>query len=95
MSAMPDPRFEVRRVAESEWLLLDHRYRPDDPRKTVACIYQLDAVEVEVQWLRDLPLARYYMTPADVLEEVRRFYRPSRARRPVPIAHRPPLAPTA
>lgn len=92
MSAMPDPRFELRKITETEWLILDHRYDSNDSRRTVACVYQLDAVEVEVLWLRDLPLAMSYMSAADVLEDVQRFHAPARDRRPIPIPHRPPLA---
>ncbi|MFK3677998.1 hypothetical protein ACI2IP_09705 [Microbacterium sp. NPDC090218] len=92
---MPDPRFELRKITDSEWLILDHRYDTNDSRQTVACIYQVDTSEVEVLWLRDLPLASSYMSAADVLEDVQRFHAPARARRPVPIRHLPPLAPTA
>lgn len=92
MSAMPDPRFELRKITDSEWLILDHRYAPNDSRQTVACVYQVDAVEVEVVWLRDLPLAGCYMSAADVLEDVQRFHSARRAGRPVPIPHLPPLA---
>lgn len=92
MSAMPDPRFELTRITDTEWLILDHRYRKNDARHTVACIYELDGVEVEVVWLRDLPLATSYMSAVDVLDEVRRFHAPRRARRPITIPHLPPLA---
>lgn len=92
MFTMPDPRFELRKITETEWLILDHRYESNDSRRTVACVYQLDAVEVDVLWLRDLPLATSYMSAADVLEGVQRFHAPARDRRPVVIPHRPPLA---
>jgi len=92
MSAMPDPRFELRKITDTEWLILDHRYASNDSRQTVACVYQVDAVEVEVLWLRDLPLANCYMSAMDVLEDVQRFHAPRRADRPIPIPHRPPLA---
>nr|WP_136041656.1 MULTISPECIES: hypothetical protein [unclassified Microbacterium] len=92
MFTMPDPRFELRKITDTEWLILDHRYAADDSRRTVACIYQVDTVEVEAVWLRDLPLATYYMSAADVLEDVQRFHSPSRSTRPVPIPHLPPLA---
>ncbi|WP_029259898.1 MULTISPECIES: hypothetical protein [unclassified Microbacterium] len=91
---MPDPRFELRKITDTEWLILDHRYAQNDSRRTVACIYEVDAAEVEVVWLRDLPLASSYMTAADVWEDVQRFHAPRRAGRPIPIPipHHPPLA---
>jgi hypothetical protein len=94
MSALSDSRFELKKITESEWLILDHKYEENDARRTVACIYELGGVEVEVVWLRDLPLANYYMFPTDVLEDVQRFHLPARAKAPIPIRHRPPLAPT-
>lgn len=95
MSAMPDPQFELKKITDTEWVILDHRYGPTDARGTVACVYQIDDYEVEVVWLQDLPLTTYYMSPMDVLEDVSRFHLPRRAQRPHPIRHRPPLAPTA
>ena len=92
MCTMPDPRFELRKITDTEWRILDHRYAQDDSRRTVACVYQVDAVEVEVVWLRDLPLASSYMSAADVLEDVQRFHAPRRAGRPILIPHLPPLA---
>ncbi|MBW8762031.1 MAG: hypothetical protein JF592_05520 [Microbacterium sp.] len=96
MSAMPDPRFQLRKVTDTEWLILDHKYGPHDARRTVACIYKLDAVEYEVLWLRDLPLASYYMSAEEVLGDVQRFHNPpSRSAAPIKIPHLPPLAATA
>lgn len=95
MSAMPDPRFELKKITETESLILDHRYASDDARRTVACVYQLDDIEVEVLWLRDLPLASYYMSAADALDDLQRYVLPSRAKPPIPIRHLPPLASTA
>lgn len=92
MTPMPDPRFELRRITASEWLVLDHRYRSNDPRQTIACVDVLNDNEVSVTWLRELPLALYYQTPFDVLEDVQRFYHRERSQRPVAIPHRPPLA---
>lgn len=92
MSALPDPRFELRKITDAEWVLLDHRYDQNDSRRTVACVYQVDAVEVEVVWLRDLPLATSYMSAIDALEDLQRFHSPRRAGRPIPIPHLPPLA---
>lgn len=95
MAEIPCPRFELRKITDSEWLILDHRYATNDPRQMVARLYKLDALEVEATWLRDLPLASYYMSPPDALEELRRFYLPDRAKPPVPIPHLPPLASSA
>lgn len=95
MFPMPDPRFELKKIADAEWLILDRRYGPGDARRTVAHLYQVDAHEVEAVWIRDLPLASFYMSAADVLEDVRRFHDRSRSRRPLRIPHLPPLAATA
>lgn len=95
MSAMPDPRFELRKVTDSEWVILDHKYTRNDSRHTIACVYRLDENEVEVNWLRELPLASYYMTPFDVLEDVQRFHARERSRRPLTIPHLPPLLASA
>lgn len=90
---MSDPRFELRKATDSEWLVLDHKYMADDSRQTVACVYQVDAVEADVVWMRDLPLANCYMSADDVLADVRRFYAtPDRTTSPIAIPHRPPFA---
>lgn len=92
MSEMPDPRFELRKVTDTEWLIVDHKYAAHDARQTVACIYQVDIVEVDVLWLRDLPLATSYMSPGEVLSDLQRFHNPpSRATAPIAIPHLPPL----
>jgi len=96
MSAMPDPRFELRKVTETEWLILDRRYEAHDARQTVACIYQVDAVEVDVLWLRNLPLASSYMSADDVLSDLQRFHNPpSRSTAPIRIPHLPPITAAA
>ena len=94
MSPMPDPRFELRRITRTEWLIIDHRYGSDDSRQTIACVHALEECEVSVTWLRDLPLALSYQTAFDVLEDVQRFYGRDRSQRPIPIPHRPPVAAT-
>lgn len=91
MSGDPDPRYVLRRITSSEWVINDLRFGPDDTRHVVACVYELDPTEVEVVWLRDLPLAIRYTTPFEVLEEVERLQGVSRATRPVAIPHLPPL----
>lgn len=94
MSATAESRFELKKITDTEWLILDHQYESHDARQTVACIYELDDVEAEVLWLRDLPLASYYMSAADVLEDLQHFHQPNRAKPPVLIPHMPPLAST-
>lgn len=74
---MSDPRFELRKVTETEWLILDHKYAAHDARQTVACVYQVGTVEVDVLWMRDLPLANSYMSADDVLSELQRFRPPA------------------
>ncbi|WP_337005146.1 MULTISPECIES: hypothetical protein [unclassified Microbacterium] len=94
MSELPDPRFLLKRITASEWLINDLRYAPNDPRHVVACVYELAETEVEVTWLRDLPLASRYGTVFEVLEDVERMLSESRATRPISIPHRPPLLAT-
>ena len=91
MTGVPDPRFELRKVAEHEWLILDHRYEEDDPRRPVGCVYQVDDYEVEVMWMREIAAATRYMSPAEVLEDVRQLHNRSRSTRPIMIPHLPPL----
>lgn len=91
MTLMPDPRFELKKISDSDWLILDHRYGPNDARRTIACVYQMEPQLVEAVWLRDLPLPTSYMEAADVLEDVQSFYLREDARRPMTVAHRPPL----
>lgn len=94
MSGLPDPRFELRKVAEREWMILDHRYGADDPRKTVGCVYQVDEYEVEVMWMRELAAASRFMSALEALDEVQRLHERSRATRPISIPHLPPLLST-
>lgn len=94
MSEAPDPRFVLHRITPSEWVINDLRYPQNDPRHVVACVYELADTEVEVTWLRDLPLAIRYGTAFEVLEEVERMQGASRATRPIAIPSRPPLLAT-
>lgn len=80
-----DPRFELKKVTTSEWLILDSKYASGDLRRTIACIYEMSPVEVEVMWLRNIPLARCYNSAFDALEDVHRFYAPRRRIREAPI----------
>lgn len=91
MSIVPDPRFVLRRITPSEWVINDLRFAQDDTRHLVACVYELAPTEVEVVWLRDLPLAVRYGSPFEVLEQVEHLQGASRATRPIPIPHLPPL----
>lgn len=94
MSLMPDPRFELKKITDSEWLIHDRRYGSNDARRTIACLYQLESNLIEAVWLRNIPLAVSYMSPDEVLKDVQRFYARERARRPITIPHMPPLAAT-
>ena len=91
MSDIPDPRFVLHRITSSEWVINDLRYPENDPRHVVACVYELAETEVEVTWLRELPLALRYGSAFEVLEEVERMQHTGRATRPISIPHRPPL----
>lgn len=71
MSTMTSPRFEMRRLTDSEWLILDDRFDCTDARHTVACVSRVSADQVEVVWLRPVTARRRYATVADVLEAVR------------------------
>ncbi|WP_431791310.1 hypothetical protein [Microbacterium paraoxydans] len=84
----------LHRITPSEWVINDVRYPQNDPRHVVACVYELADTEVEVTWLRDLPLAIRYGTAFEVLEEVERMQGASRATRPIAIPSRPPLLAT-
>ena len=94
MTGLPDARFELRKVTEYEWLILDHRYEASDPRRTLGCVYKVDEYEVEVMWMREIAAATRYMSPIDVLDDVRRLHDRSRSTRPIEIPHQPPLLAT-
>ena len=94
MSGDPEPRYVLNRITPSEWVINDLRYAADDPRHVVACVYEYAETEVEVVWLRDLPLAVRYANAFEVLSEVARVQDPSRATRPIVIPHLPPLLAT-
>jgi hypothetical protein len=91
MSADPDPRYVLRRITPSEWVINDLRFAQDDTRHVVACVYELAPTEVEVVWLRDLPLPGTYTTAFEVLEDIERMQNPNRSAKPVRIPHLPPL----
>ncbi|HWS49949.1 MAG TPA: hypothetical protein VN241_02970 [Microbacterium sp.] len=79
MPRIPDPRFELSKITSTEWLIHDLRYRSNDPRSLVACVYEYSEVEVEVVWLRELPLATQYTSAFDALDELLRMYRRDRS----------------
>jgi hypothetical protein len=86
-----DAPYELRRLTSMEWVILDLSLSEHDPRRTVACIYEVDTLEFDVIWLRDLGLAGKYAAPEEVLEAVVRVgTRRRRSQRPVPIPHVPP-----
>jgi len=67
-------RFELRRLTDAEWLILDHRYEATDARHTVACVCPIAEDQVEVVWLRSVSTDSRYATAADVLEAVQRAH---------------------
>ncbi|PVE97082.1 hypothetical protein [Microbacterium sp. TPD7012] len=90
MEQASDPRFVLTQVSTEAWAIHDLQYPDGDHRRIVCRIYEDTPTDVEVLWLRDLPLAPRYPSVDDVLESVRRFQDASRATRPIPIPHRPP-----
>ncbi|MFJ4225732.1 hypothetical protein [Microbacterium sp. NPDC089695] len=94
MPGDPEPRYELNRITPTEWVINDRRYPENDPRHLVACVYEYAETEVEVVWLRDLPLAIHYSDAYQVLEDVARMQDASRATRPIAIPHLPPLLAT-
>lgn len=94
MSEVPDPRYVLNRITSSEWVINDLKYASNDPRHVVACVYEMAATEVEVTWLRDLPLAIRYSSAFEVLEEIERLHDAGRSTRPIAIPHLPPLLAT-
>ncbi|WP_341946194.1 hypothetical protein [Microbacterium sp. LWH11-1.2] len=90
MEQASDPRFVLTPVSTEAWAIHDLQYPYGDHRRIVCRIYEDTPTDVEVLWLRDLPLAPRYPSVDDVLESVRRFQDASRATRPIPIPHRPP-----
>lgn len=91
MSEVPEPRYVMNRLTSSEWVINDLRYPPNDTRHVVACVYEVEETEVEVNWLRDLPLAIRYASAAEVLEDIERLHRPFRTTGPIAVRPTPPL----
>lgn len=91
MERVPGRRFALAQVGATEWAIHDEKYFDGDHRREVCRIFEDDPTDVEVYWLRDLPLALRYSSVREVLDAVERFQDASRATRPIPIPHRPPL----
>lgn len=93
MSPVTIPRFELRRTTHLEWEILDLSLPEHDPRRLAARIYEVDDLEYDVLWLRDVNLPTTYMSPHDALRDVRRVTLAPRPgpHRPVEIPHLPPL----
>jgi hypothetical protein len=72
------------------WLVLDLARPLGDPRRNVARVYEIDADEVEVEWLLDLPFPARYSSTTAVVRDLQRRESRSRAERPVPIPRRRP-----
>lgn len=90
MQQETDQRFALVPISAQSWVIHDLHYPDGDHRRVVCRIYADTPADVEVLWLRDLPLALRYPAADDVLESVRQFQDASRATRPIPIPHRPP-----
>lgn len=91
MERVPDPRFALANVNATDWAIHDLHYPESDHRRVVCRIYGDSPSDVEVLWMRDLPLALRYSSMQEVLAAVQRFHETSRATRPVPIPRlRPP-----
>jgi len=85
MSHMGNSRFELRRLTQTEWIIHDLWFPPDDCRRAVACVEEIDQHGVDVVWLRDLGLPPGYDSPAEALAAVARTL--TRASKPTPIPH--------
>lgn len=84
--------YELSRVDEHHWLIHDHSASPHDAAHLVACIHIAGEDDVEVLWLRDVPLPTRYATAGDVLDDLVMWTTRSRGgSRPVPIPARPPV----
>ena len=86
----PDGRYVLVQVSSSDWTIHDLHYPEHDHRRLVCTIFEDAPTDVEVRWMRDLPLALRYSSVHEVLDAVSRFQETSRATRPVPIPRLPP-----
>jgi hypothetical protein len=81
-------RFELRDLGAMKWAVIDLGVVETDPRRIVACVYEVDEFECDVFWYRDLSLPLRFGSPDEVLQAVvRSSSRPHRvpSLRPVPI----------
>lgn len=69
-------RFELRRLTDTEWVIIDHSRAEGDPERTVACLYSVAPSEFEAIWLRDLPVRSSFHSPAEALEDLIRHADP-------------------
>lgn len=90
MEQDPDGRFVLVQVSSSDWAIHDLHYPERDHRRLVCTIFEDAPTDVEVRWMRDLPLALRYSSVHEVLDAVARFQETSRATRPIPIPRIPP-----
>lgn len=92
MPTTPPSPFTLQKSTAITWLVRDTRYPPDDSRHLVARIDEIDSDEVEVTWLREFPLPLRYATVDGVIEDLLCMEsRTSRASRPRPVPHHPPI----
>lgn len=82
-------QFALQRLTETEWIIHDRSFPPNDARRAVACVNQRDAARADVVWLRELGLPKRYASVAEVLADVAR----TASRIPIPIPQRPPAHP--
>lgn len=78
----------MRRLTATEWIIHDHWFPPNDPRRTVACMHEVAAGNVDVVWLRELWLPNRYASVGEALDDVRQTL--TTVSKPIPIAHRRP-----
>ena len=93
MSSTHNPHYALQTTTTMMWLVLDLGRPLGDPRRTVARVFEIDADEVEVEWLLDLPFPARYSSPTAVVRDLQRREARSRSERPVPIPHRRPPRP--
>lgn len=93
MSSTHNPHYALQPTTTMMWLVLDLGRPLGDPRRTVARVFEIDADEVEVEWLLDLPFPARYSSPTAVVRDLQRREARSRSERPVPIPHRRPPRP--
>lgn len=83
--------FMLRRVSGTEWLIQDLSYAQTDARHVVACIEETPDGDVEIVWLREVPLPARHLNAQAVLSDLRCWAARQPGERPVPIPHRPPI----